>query len=104
MFGKSKKEDKMHDDDITPEEQAYVDSIKGQNPYGMITFLMGGLCYFVGYIYVFIPIITIIFGIFTYRTFDREREDNPWTFYIGILLAVTGIYMFIRHEAPPLPF
>jgi hypothetical protein len=102
MFGKSKKVKQKHndDDDITPEEQAYIDSIKGQNPYGIIVLFLGGLSFAKGYLYIFIPIITILFGIITYRTFDREKEDNPWTFYIGIFLALLGVYMFIRHEAP----
>lgn len=100
MFGRSKKENKKHDEDITPEEQQYIDSIKGQNPYAVIVFFMGGVSFMKGYMYVFIPIITIILGLITYRTFDREKQDNQWFFYIGILLALIGIFTFITHQAP----
>jgi hypothetical protein len=100
MFGLSKKETKKDDEDISQEEQEYIDSKKGTNPYGMIVFFMGGLSFMKGYTYVFIPIITIIFGIITYRTYDKEKEDNPFPFYIGILLALIGIFTFITHQAP----
>lgn len=100
MSGRSEKETKVDDEDILQEEQAYVDYKKGTNPYGMITFFLGGLSFMKGYEYVFIPIITIIFAIMTYRTFDKEKEDNPFPFYIGMVLAFIGIFTFITHQAP----
>jgi hypothetical protein len=100
MFGFLKNKNKNHDDDITPEEQAHIDSIKGNNPYGMIVFFLGGLSFIIGYMYVFIPIITIIIGLLTFRTFDKEKEDNRWSFYIGIILALIGISLFISHHPP----
>lgn len=98
MFGTPKEETKEDDEETTPEEQAYIK--KGTNPYGMITFFLGGLSFMKGYEYLFIPIITIIFGIITYRTFDKEKEDNPFPFYIGIVLALIGILTFITHQPP----
>lgn len=101
MVGISKKEvQKDNEEDSTPEEQADIDNKRGTNPNGMITFFMGGLSFMKGYEYIFIPIITIIFGIITYRTFDKEKEDNRFPFYIGILLAIIGLFTFITHQAP----
>lgn len=109
MFGISKREnikqgnDITPDDDISPRKQESIDYKKGTNPYGMIVFFMGGLSFIKGYSYVFIPIITIIFGAITYRIFDKEKEDNPFPFYTGFILALIGIYTFITHEPPPFP-
>lgn len=104
MFGIFKKENKEHvqelDKDIPSEGLAEDDDKEWENPYGMIVLFMGGLSFMKGYQYVFIPIITIIFAIITYRTFDKERDDNPFPFYIGVILALIGIFTFITHQAP----
>ncbi|MDG5789082.1 cell division protein FtsK [Evansella sp. AB-P1] len=87
--------------DISVEEKKYIDNIKKQNPYGIITLMMGGVSFLFGPIIVFLPIATLLFGLLTFRTFDRKIEDNPWTFYIGIGLAGYGLYLFItnyQHE------
>jgi hypothetical protein len=109
MFGITKKKEKQKDnvitpddDDVTPEKEESYNK-KGTNPYGMIVFFMGGLSFIKGYTYVFIPIITIIFAVITYRTFDKEKEDNPFPFYIGIVLALIGVLTFTTHEPPPFP-
>lgn len=49
MFRISKKKDKKCDEDVTPEEQDYIDSIKGENPYAVIVFFMGALSFMKGY-------------------------------------------------------
>jgi hypothetical protein len=64
---------------------------------------MGGLSFMKGYTYVFIPIITIIIAVISYRTFDKEKDDNPFPFYIGIVLALIGVMTFTTHEPPPFP-
>lgn len=45
-----------------------------------------------------LPVITATFGVVTYRKFNREKEDNPWTFFVGIVMSLIGLYMFIRGE------
>ena len=82
--------------DNDEELNKYSDRIRTQNPYGMISLVMSGFAFlFPQY---GLSIITLIFCILTYFTFDREKEDNPWPFYIGILISLIGIKMFITGE------
>lgn len=74
----------------------YSKHIKTQNPYGLIGLIMSGFAFlFPQY---GLSFITLIFCILTYFTFDKEKEDNPWPFYIGILISLIGIKMFITGE------
>lgn len=82
--------------DIPIKEQKELNKIKKQNPYGMIVLIMGLVSFLFGPSFVIIPVITIIFGLLTIRTFDKNTEDNPWTFYIGLALALYGLYLFIK--------
>lgn len=100
MFRISKKETKKDKEEDVPEEKEENDNKSWENPYGMITFFLGGLSFMKGYEYVFIPTITILFGIISYRTYKKEKDDNPFPFYIGIVLALIGIFTFITHQAP----
>lgn len=83
---------------MSDEDRKYIESLPRQNPYGLVAMLLGGLSFTFGPMYGFIPILSILFCIVSYRTFDNEKEDNPWTFYIGLILAVIGLVMFIRGE------
>lgn len=79
--------------DKDEEQVNYSYSGKVQNPYGLIGLLISGLAFiFPQY---GLSIITLIFCILTYFTFDKEKEDNPWPFYIGILISLAGLMMFI---------
>ncbi|WP_235848970.1 MULTISPECIES: cell division protein FtsK [Bacillaceae] len=82
-------------DDLSIEEKEELNKIKKQNPYGLIVMLMGLTSFLFGPRFVIIPIVTILFGLLTIRTFDKVREDNPWTFYVGLGLAIYGLYLFI---------
>jgi hypothetical protein len=82
-------------DGISAQEKEYIESIKGQNPYGILGLIMGGVSFAFGPQYGFIPVFTIIFCIVTYFTYDKDTEDNPWTFYLGLSLSSIGLYMFI---------
>lgn len=67
-----------------------------QNPYGMIAVVVSILAFlFPQY---GLSIITLLFCILTYCTFDKEKEDNAWPFYIGMLISVIGIMMFFTGE------
>ena len=81
----------LSDDDIK-----YMDSIPSQNPYGVVGMIISGFA-FVFPQYPF-SIITLIFCIVTFFTFDKEKEDNPWTFIMGIILSLVGLLMFITGE------
>lgn len=59
---------------------------------------MGGIAFTFGPQYGFIPVVTIIFRIFTFFTFDKEKEDNSWPIYVGIILSLMGLIMFISGE------
>ncbi|QOY38096.1 cell division protein FtsK [Anaerobacillus isosaccharinicus] len=81
--------------DLSIEEQQELSKIKKQNSYGMIVLTMGLISFLFGPRFVVIPVITILLGLLTIRTFDKATEDNPWTFYIGLGLAAYGLYLFI---------
>ena len=80
---------------ISDADREYINRIKGQNPFGILSMFLGGISFAFGPIYVAFLIITIIFCFLTYGTFDREKEDNPWTFFIGFCLAFIGLFMYI---------
>jgi uncharacterized membrane protein YphA (DoxX/SURF4 family) len=83
---------------LADDEIKYIEKAPTQNPYGIIGLLIGGVAFAFGPKYGFIPVINLIFCFVTYFTFDREKEDNPWTFYIGIMLSLIGLIMFIKGE------
>lgn len=80
---------------ISEADREYINRIKGQNPIGILSMFLGGVSFAFVPIYVAFPIITIILCFLTYGTFDREKEDNPWTFFIGFCLALIGLFMYI---------
>ncbi|WP_102272106.1 cell division protein FtsK [Cytobacillus massiliigabonensis] len=84
---------------LSDKDKEYIDSLPTQNPYGIIGLIIGAIAFAFGPKYGFIPVITLIFCIVTMFTFDKEKEDNPWPFYIGIILSFIGLYMFIKGEA-----
>lgn len=86
------------EDGLSEYEKEYIDRIPTQNPYGLIGLILGGIAFTFGPQYGFIPVITLIFSIVTFFTFDKEKEDNPWPFYVGITLSVIGLIMFISGE------
>lgn len=61
----------------TPEDIVHLNNIKGQNPYGMLTLLLGLASFIFGPQYIIIPIVSLLLGFITYRTFDSETEKNP---------------------------
>lgn len=79
--------------EISEADRAYINSIKGQNPFGIMAMFIGGVSFAFGPIFVAFPIITILFCILTFGTFDKETEDNPWTFIIGFCLALIGLFI-----------
>ena len=85
-------------DGLSEEEKEYMDGILTQNPYGMIGLVLGGIAFVFGPTYGFIPVISLIFCLVTIFTFEKDREDNPWPFYGGILLSLIGLIMFISGE------
>ncbi|WP_369824896.1 cell division protein FtsK [Sporosarcina sp. P13] len=86
-------EDKM--EGVSDKEKQYMDRFPTQNPYGLISLILGGVAFTFGPQYGFIPVISFTFCIVTLFTFDKEKEDNPWTFYLGIVLSLIGLSMFI---------
>lgn len=81
------------DIELTEEQMKYI---RIQNPYGMIAVVLSILAFlFPQY---GLSIITLIFCILTYFTFDKEKEDNPWPFYLGILISLMGLMMFFTGE------
>ncbi|OUB06752.1 cell division protein FtsK [Bacillus thuringiensis serovar yunnanensis] len=95
----NKFKDKLKDNDyegVSDYEKELIDKIPIQNPYGLIGMVMGGVSFIFGYAFVILPIITIIFCIITFFTFDKEKEDNPMTFFIGIFLSLLSLFMYIQ--------
>lgn len=91
-------------EELSDQEKEYLDRIPKQNPYGLIGLILGGIAFVFGPEYGFIPVMTLVFCMVTLFTFDRETEDNPWTFYLGIILALIGLIMFIIGELHHLIF
>lgn len=99
FFGFTKLKERLYWEDkeeISEADREYINRIKGQNPFGTLIMFIGGVSFAFGPIYVAFPIITIILCFLTYGTFDREKEDNPWTFFIGFCLALIGLFMYLR--------
>ena len=97
-FGLTKLKERLYcedNDGISESDREYINRIKGQNPFGIISMFIGGISFAFGPIYVALPIITIIFCFLTYGTFDSEKEDNPWTFIIGFCLALICLLMYL---------
>ncbi|MED3553690.1 cell division protein FtsK [Cytobacillus praedii] len=84
---------------LSAKDKEHIDSLPTQNPYGIIGLIIGAIAFAFGPKFGFIPVISLIFCIVTMFTFDKEKEDNPWPFFIGILLSIIGLYMFIKGEA-----
>lgn len=84
------------DEGLTDYDGEELKMIPRQNPYGIIAFLLGSVSFIFGPILIILPTITILFSVLTYWTFDKEKEDNPWIFYIGFCLALIGLYMNIK--------
>jgi hypothetical protein len=87
-------------EDLSPDEKDYIDRIPNQNPYGLAGLFSSGISFM--FPQFGISFITLIFCIITFFTFDKNLEDNPWTFFTGIVLSLLGILMFIMGETPPL--
>ncbi|HHY73069.1 MAG TPA: hypothetical protein GX497_07570 [Bacillus bacterium] len=73
-----------------------MSKLKRQNLLGIIALFMGGIAFAFGPDFGLLPAISIVFCIFTYGTFDKSIEDNPWPFYIGFILSLIGLYMVLR--------
>lgn len=89
---------------LSDKEKEYIEKAPSQNPYGLIGLVIGGAAFAFGPKYGFIPIIGLVFCIVTVFTFDKEKEDNPWTFYLGIALSLIGLIMFFAEEGHNLIF
>lgn len=95
FLNKMKKFDIWGDTDVELTEEQ-MKHIRVQNPYGMIALVLSILAFlFPKY---GLSIITLIFCILTYFTFDKEKEDNPWPFYIGIIISLIGLKLFFTGE------
>ncbi|RLQ94262.1 cell division protein FtsK [Falsibacillus albus] len=82
-------------EDFSLEERESIEKIPSQNPYGVIVLVLGGASFMFGPTYGFLPIVNLILFSLTLITFDKEKEDNPWTFYLGAALSFIGLYMYI---------
>ncbi|WRP07418.1 cell division protein FtsK [Rossellomorea aquimaris] len=83
------------DEDFSASEKEYIDNIKKTNPYGILVLIFGGVSFTFGPQYIILPIATLTIAILTFGTFDKEKEDNPWTFMLGSILSLIGLYMYI---------
>ena len=90
---KSKFKESFSEDDLPSAEKDYIDSIPSQNSLGIISLLLGGAGFTFGNNHIWIAILSVFFGTISLRTFDKEKHDNPWTFYIGILLGFIGVIL-----------
>ncbi|WP_039044246.1 hypothetical protein [Sporosarcina sp. ZBG7A] len=89
---------------ISDKEREQIDSATTQNPYGLIGLMLGASAFIFGPTYGFIPVIALLFCIVTFFTFDKEKEDNPWPFYLGIVFSLIGLSMFMTGQEHVLIF
>ena len=82
------------DEGFSRAEKEYIDNIKKVNPYGLFVLIFGGISFAFGPQYVIFPVITLTVAVLTIWTFVK-KEDNPWTFFLGTVLSLTGLYMHI---------
>jgi len=68
---------KYEHEGLTPGDIVHLNTIKGQNPYGMLTLLLGLASFIFGPQYIIIPIVSLLLGFITYRPFDTETEKKP---------------------------
>ncbi|WP_044339336.1 hypothetical protein [Rossellomorea aquimaris] len=83
------------DEGFSSAEKEYIDTIKKANPYGIFVLIFGGISFAFGPQYVIFPVVTLTVALLTIWTFDKETEDNTWTFLLGTVLSLTGLYMHI---------
>ena len=76
-------------------ESARVQSrrIKRYNPYGMVGLVASGFTFF--FPSYGLSFVTLLFCIVTFFTFEPDKEDNRWPFYLGVVLSILGIKMFV---------
>lgn len=89
---------KDKDEILSKKEQENLQKIPTQNPYGLIGMVLGGVAFIFGPIYGWLPVMVIVFCSVTRFTFDKDKEDNAWTFYVGLTLSFIGLIMFIKGE------
>lgn len=82
---------RANEEDLTEEEVEDLNKIKSQNPFGMVALIGGAASISFGLNIAIIPFTTIAYCILTFGTFDKEKEDNPWTFYLGFVLALISL-------------
>lgn len=88
--------------DLSPEEQEYLESLPQQNHLGILAMFFGGIGFLFGSFYISIPIAALVYSIITVRTFDRQKHDNPWPFFIGVALSTIGIVLHIFKYTQPM--
>lgn len=96
LFYLNKFKEKLYRSDetgLSVDEIKDLNRTKPQNPFGMLVLFMGAASFTFGSMYVLIPIITITLCFLTFGTFDKEKDDNPWTFYLGFCLTLIGLIM-----------
>lgn len=64
-----------------------------ENMLGVVTLLLGGIGFLFGPQIIYIPIVTLLFGLITIETLDTNKEQNPFSFIIGILFSLTGVVL-----------
>ncbi|SES62916.1 hypothetical protein SAMN05216389_101143 [Oceanobacillus limi] len=70
-----------------------MDELPSENQFGIATLLLGGVGFLFGPQLLFVPIMTLLFGVLTSGTYDRNKEQNPWTFNLGIMFSIIGIVL-----------
>lgn len=96
FFGLNRLKERMlrlDEQGLTEEEIVDLNRTKPQNPFGLICLFAGFASFISGLTLslIIIPISTLMFCCLTFGTFDKDKEDNPWTFYLGFCLTLMGL-------------
>lgn len=64
---------KYEHEGLTPGDIVHLNTIKGQNPYGMLTLLLGLASFIFGPQYIIIPIVSLLLGFITYLILKQRK-------------------------------
>ncbi|MCP3032756.1 hypothetical protein LF817_15635 [Halobacillus sp. A1] len=97
MRKKLKKIEKVFssNEDLTEEEIEVLEKYPSENMFGILALVFGGAGFAFGPQFIVIPLVALVFGLVTLETIDKDRDENPWTFYLGILFSLYGVVLNI---------
>ncbi|TFJ93142.1 hypothetical protein [Lentibacillus salicampi] len=83
-------------EELTDKEIKQLNELDSENVFGLPILILGIIGFLFGPQFLFIPIATLLLGVILLGSLDRSKGQNPWTFYMGIMFSIIGIFL---HQA-----